>query len=137
MKPDDSWQKLAAAARRAPPDDRDTAAPFGFATRVAAQAFSERRRPAPIFAQFSLRSSLRAFCAAGALAAVAAVTSYPAAIKLFSSHDAPPPSLAAVPAVAPAVPEAASATSAPAGDTSGTASSSTDDPVTDLVDLAS
>jgi hypothetical protein len=41
--PENAWQRLAAAARRAPPDAPATV-PFGFATRVAAQALAQ---PAP------------------------------------------------------------------------------------------
>ncbi len=41
-----AWLRLVAAARRAPADSRDTAAPYGFATRAVALAFAgplERR----------------------------------------------------------------------------------------------
>ncbi len=34
------WDRLAAAARRAPADSREASAPYGFATRVAARAFA-------------------------------------------------------------------------------------------------
>jgi hypothetical protein len=66
---DKSWQKLVAAARKAPvaPDE---AAPFGFSTRVAALAFSRQDRPASDFARLSLRAA--AFACVLALGAVAA-----------------------------------------------------------------
>jgi hypothetical protein len=36
------WSRLVAAARRAPQDSRDESAPYGFATRVAAQALGAK-----------------------------------------------------------------------------------------------
>ncbi|HWA10596.1 MAG TPA: hypothetical protein VG838_14220 [Opitutaceae bacterium] len=58
MNPSDSrhpWQRLAAAARRLP-DDRDTAAPYGFATRVAALAMASERVRVSLLERFSLRA---------------------------------------------------------------------------------
>jgi hypothetical protein len=58
MNPNDPkhpWSRLAAAARRAP-DDRDTAAPFGFATRVAVLAFAPESKRASLFERFALRA---------------------------------------------------------------------------------
>ncbi|MBC7366956.1 MAG: hypothetical protein H7343_09130 [Undibacterium sp.] len=58
MKPDDhnpSWARLTAAARRAP-FAGDTAAPYGFATRVAALAFAAERPMRSLFERFSLRA---------------------------------------------------------------------------------
>jgi hypothetical protein len=49
------WTRLTAAARRAP-DDRDTAAPYGFATRVAALALAQEQRIASLFERFALRA---------------------------------------------------------------------------------
>jgi len=50
------WQRLVAAARRAPVTD-EMAAPYGFATRVAARAVNEPRPGvAAIFARFSMRA---------------------------------------------------------------------------------
>lgn len=43
--PAQAWKNLAAAARRAAADSADTAAPFGFATRVVAQALTSAERP--------------------------------------------------------------------------------------------
>lgn len=58
MNPEDAaWQKLVAAARRAPADERETAAPYGFATRVAALAMAAEPRPmAALLERFSWRA---------------------------------------------------------------------------------
>jgi hypothetical protein len=59
MKPNDSaWQRLVSAARRAEDDGggRDTAAPPGFATRVAALALEPKRPLAPFFERLSWRA---------------------------------------------------------------------------------
>ena len=62
MKSHDSrqiWPRLAALARRAPADTGDTSAPLGFATRVAALAFSEsERRVASLFELLAPRALL-------------------------------------------------------------------------------
>jgi hypothetical protein len=56
MKPTDfQWQRLARAARRAT-DARDEAAPYGFATRVAAQAFAAKDSANPILERFAWRA---------------------------------------------------------------------------------
>jgi hypothetical protein len=76
MTPDDkSWQRLLAAARRAPPAG-DESAPFGFSTRVAALAFERRQAPAWDFARMSLRAA-----AVAGLLAVAAVAANFSAIR--------------------------------------------------------
>ena len=51
------WQQLVAAARQAPVAD-DAAAPYGFATRIAARALREQGRPAlvAVFGRFSVRA---------------------------------------------------------------------------------
>jgi hypothetical protein len=74
MKPEDkAWQKLVAAARLAR-DDRDTAAPYGFATRVAALAMAEQRQaPAGAWVE---RFSWRALMVAGLLAVGGVATNY-------------------------------------------------------------
>ena len=61
---DHQWQKLTALARQAPADA--AAAPYGFATRVAAQGFA--LPPAPWLERFALRGLLVA--AACSVAAV-------------------------------------------------------------------
>jgi len=73
MNPNDSaWQKLTAAARRAPVEP-DVAAPFGFATRVAALAMAAGRRPAiPVLE----RLSWRALGVAALLALISAAANY-------------------------------------------------------------
>jgi len=75
MNPEDSgWQKLVTAARRAP-DERDTSAPYGFATRVAARAMAaERPRLAAVLERFSWR----ALALAGALAVISVAANYQA-----------------------------------------------------------
>ncbi|HEY5229210.1 MAG TPA: hypothetical protein VIJ19_11760 [Opitutaceae bacterium] len=72
MNPSDKpWQKLVAAARKAPePSPSDEAAPFGFSARVAALAFSQQAPPSSVFARFSLKAA--AFACVLALGAVAA-----------------------------------------------------------------
>ena len=47
------WSRLTAGARRAS-DERDTAAPLGFATRIAALA--QTRKPASLVERFALRA---------------------------------------------------------------------------------
>ena len=51
------WQQLVTVARQAPAAE-DTAAPYGFATRIAARALSEQDRPAlvAVFGRFSVRA---------------------------------------------------------------------------------
>ena len=49
------WQRLTRAARRHV-DDRNPAAPYGFATRVAALALASERAGASLFERFSLRA---------------------------------------------------------------------------------
>lgn len=63
-----AWLRLVAAARRAPADHRETAAPYGFSTRVAALAMAASVER-PLSALFE-RLSLRAVGVAGLLAAV-------------------------------------------------------------------
>jgi hypothetical protein len=53
--PREPWPRLVSAARQVT-DDRDTAAPYGFATRVAAPALSSERRVASLFERFALRA---------------------------------------------------------------------------------
>jgi hypothetical protein len=49
------WARLTTAARTVR-DDRDTSAPFGFATRVAALAMGQDRKMASLFDLFALRA---------------------------------------------------------------------------------
>ncbi len=52
------WSRLVAAARRAPKDERDEAAPYGFATRVAAQALGAKTPwvEASVLSRYGLRA---------------------------------------------------------------------------------
>jgi hypothetical protein len=49
------WQRLAGAARRHS-DDRDTAAPHGFTTRVVALALGQKRTVSSLFERFAWRA---------------------------------------------------------------------------------
>ena len=76
--PEKSWQKLLAAARRAPPAG-DESAPFGFSTRVAALAFERAAPQASAYARFSLRAA----AVAGLLAVAAVAANYSAIMGAF------------------------------------------------------
>jgi hypothetical protein len=146
MKPNlTPWERLVDAARQAPvPDERDTAAPYGFATRVAALGLAAKPVPSSVFEQFSLRASLRALSVACALAVIAAGTSYHTIVKLFAddvpsaetlSYSAPAQTAVAPDATSIAAPavDVPAATSAPAAAPAATG----DDPVAELLDVAS
>jgi hypothetical protein len=80
---DPSWEKLLAAARKAPAGDES--APFGFSTRVAALAFEQAAPPAPNFARLSLRVA-----AVACLFAVVAVgVNFSAIASAFDDEAAP------------------------------------------------
>jgi hypothetical protein len=49
------WSRLTAAARQVH-DERDSSAPYGFATRVAALALSQQRTVASLFERFAFRA---------------------------------------------------------------------------------
>lgn len=70
--PETPWDRLAAAARRAP-GETDASAPYGFATRVVATAFTENRKRFSLFERFSWR----ALGVAGLLALVSLAANYP------------------------------------------------------------
>ncbi len=72
---DQKWRRLTALARRAPAEDA-AAAPYGFATRVAALALESGRAPGPLalFEKFALRGLIAAF----ALSIASAAYSYTA-----------------------------------------------------------
>ena len=53
--PRDPWARLTASARQVT-DERDTAAPYGFSTRIAALAFASGRPVASVFDRFALRA---------------------------------------------------------------------------------
>ena len=52
---DEKWQRLTVAARRST-DDRDAAAPYGFATRVVAQAWTTERPAVSLVERFAWRA---------------------------------------------------------------------------------
>jgi hypothetical protein len=82
--PDDTrWQRLAAAARQVR-DERDTAAPAGFATRVAAHAFARVEQP---FSALLARFSWRALGVAALLALASVAANYSSISALVSSSD--------------------------------------------------
>jgi hypothetical protein len=81
--PDTRWQRLAAAARQIR-DNRDTAAPPGFATRMAAHAFAREEQP---FSALLARFSWRALGLAALLALVTVAANFSAISALFSSSD--------------------------------------------------
>jgi hypothetical protein len=70
---DARWQRLVTAARQAPVAD-EVAAPYGFATRVAARALGEPGRPA-LLAMFG-RLSVRALWVAGLLMLASMAANY-------------------------------------------------------------
>ena len=75
--PQQKWQRLTTAARRAG-DPRGTAAPYGFATRVAARALASERAGVSLLERFSLRALglaalLAVVCLAGNYSVVAGV----------------------------------------------------------------
>ena len=67
--PKHPWNRLTAAVRRIP-HERDTAAPLGFAARVAALAMAQERKVVSLFERFAFHA-LGAACAL-ALVSVAA-----------------------------------------------------------------
>lgn len=82
--PTDFWQRLIAAARRAPADEGDLAMPLGFATRVVGLAFAaEAERP--LFGLFE-RFSWRALGVALALAAVSAAANLAPALQALRAQ---------------------------------------------------
>jgi hypothetical protein len=144
MKPNlTPWERLVDAARQAPvADERDTAAPYGFATRVAALGLAAKPAPASVFEQFSLQASLRALGVACALAVIAAGTSYHTIVKLFADDAASSESISYSAPVEAAVAPAATSIAAPAAEAPAAAAvpapaGAGDDPVAELLDIVS
>jgi len=81
---DQAWQRLAAAAGNAP-DEGETAAPYGFSTRVAALAMSAGQ---PKYSVIE-RLSLRAMFVACLLAVVAVGANYSSISHLFDDETPP------------------------------------------------
>ena len=75
------WLRLVAAARRAPADSRDAAAPHGFSTRVAALAMAGGAE-GPLAALLE-RLSLLAVCVAGLLAAASVAANLSPVLQAF------------------------------------------------------
>ncbi len=80
---DQKWLRLTTAARTAQ-DLRDTAAPYGFATRVAALAMAQERRASSLLERFSLR----ALGLAGLLALVCVAANISTVTSLFRDEAA-------------------------------------------------
>jgi hypothetical protein len=81
--PDPRWQRLVAAARQIR-DERETAAPSGFATRVAAHALA---RTKPSFSALFARFSWRALGFAAGLAILSIAANYSALSTMASGAD--------------------------------------------------
>lgn len=79
------WARLTAAARRAPLAG-DPAAPYGFATRVAALAFSAERPLRSLFERFSLR----AVGVASLLAVVSVLANYSSLTAALADEELSP-----------------------------------------------
>jgi hypothetical protein len=74
------WTRLTAAARQSP-DDRDSSAPYGFATRIAALALAQERRVSAVFERFAFRAiAISCLLALGSVA-----VNYPAVRTLAAS----------------------------------------------------
>lgn len=80
---DMAWQRLVKAARQVPATD-DVAAPYGFATRTAAQAFTQGRPAASLIEQFALR----ALGVASLLAVLGVVSNYSVIAQASTAHVA-------------------------------------------------
>jgi hypothetical protein len=66
--PSNPWTRLVVAARQVP-DERDSAAPYGFATRVSALALAPGRPSSALFERFALRAvGVAALLAIGSIA---------------------------------------------------------------------
>jgi len=79
-----AWQRLVAAARRAPEEGGDEAAPYGFATRVAALALSAEH---PAHAALAPRLWLRAAGLACLLAVAAVAANYSVIASAFEEDQ--------------------------------------------------
>jgi hypothetical protein len=82
---DQKWSRLTAAARLAQ-DTRETAAPYGFATRIAALAMAQERIAVSLLERFSLR----ALGLAGLLALVCVAANFSTVTSLFRDEAASP-----------------------------------------------
>ncbi len=78
--PKHPWHRLVAAARRLA-HERDTAAPYGFAARVAALAMAQERKVASLFERFAFRA-LGAACGLALLSVAVNYSSFGSALAL-------------------------------------------------------
>lgn len=85
--PRSPWSRLVAAARLAPADGRDAAAPVGFATRVAALALTGRGEVNASLAALIARFSWRALGVAALVMAVSAATNLQPLLASLSQHQ--------------------------------------------------
>lgn len=92
--PHDPWSRLTRAARQVQ-DDRDTSAPYGFSTRVAALALAVERRSASVVD----RLALRALGVAGLVALFSVVLNYGELSALSNAAPTATVAAAAVPAM--------------------------------------
>jgi hypothetical protein len=76
------WSRLVAAARQAPADTRDTFAPVGFSTRVAALAFANAE---PTFSALFARFSMRALGVCSLLMVLGVTLNFSSVLKAFES----------------------------------------------------
>ena len=76
------WSRLVSAAQRFK-DDRETTAPYGFSTRVAAVAFTREISVGSLFDRFALR----AVGVASLLAVMSVVANYSSIANSFSGED--------------------------------------------------
>lgn len=81
---DQAWQRLAAAARNAPAEG-ETAAPYGFSTRVAALAMAAGQPRHSVMEALSIR----AMYVAGLLAVLAVGANYSTISHLFDDETPP------------------------------------------------
>lgn len=82
--PKHPWTRLVAAARNVK-DDRDTAAPYGFATRMAALALAQEAAVPSLLDRFALR----ALSVAGLLALLSMAVNYSSLSRSTGSDDDP------------------------------------------------
>ncbi len=83
----DPWSRLTAAAREVR-DERDTTAPYGFATRVAALAMAQESRISSVFDRFALRAlGVASLLALGSVALNYNAVSMPPAASAVASVE--------------------------------------------------
>jgi hypothetical protein len=78
------WSRLVAAARQVPADTRDTSAPAGFSTRVAALAFASAE---PTFSALFARFSMRALGVCSLLMVLGVTLNFSSVLNAFESDQ--------------------------------------------------